>query len=238
MKIIIGSARINENGKVIGGKPGDQNGREVATQAYYLHSKGWYCLRAKDDTIALRIAEQMRQACANNNIGYSQRRRNTLRLHVLYNDLMNLSEVDKKVECDCSELVRTCVMLATGYLQTLECDKGRSINFTTANEKELLLKTGLFNLIDFKKDDDLCTGDILVTKTKGHTVIVTEGKARGKVLKATVSAYSLTVRKGASANFPPVRWLKKGDVVSIIRENNGWGEIAPGEWINLKYTNY
>lgn len=235
---MIGSARIDETGKVIGGLPGDQNGREVATQSYYLHSKGWYCLRAKDDNVALRIADQMKQACANNNIGYSQRRRNTLRQHVLYYDIMNLSEVNKKVECDCSELVRTCVMLATGYLQTFECEKGRSINFTTANEKELLLNTGLFNLIDFKKADDLCTGDILVTKTKGHTVIVTEGKTPGNVLKATVSAYSLTVRDGASANCRAVRWLKKGDDVTIIRENNGWGEIAPGEWINLKYTNY
>lgn len=238
MNIIIGSARIDENGKVIGGKPGDQNGREVATQAYYLHSKGWYCLRAKDEKIALRIAEQMRQACANNNIGYSQRRRNTLRLHVLYYDIMNLSDVKSKVECDCSELVRTCVMLACGYLQDFVCEKGRSINFTTANEKSLLLDTGLFNLIDFKNADELCVGDILVTKTKGHTAIVTEGKARGKRINATVYAYSLTVRKGASANFPPVRWLKKGDVVTILREQNGWGEIAPGEWINLKYTNY
>ena len=32
MKVIIGSARRDENGKYAGGKPGDQDGVEVSTQ--------------------------------------------------------------------------------------------------------------------------------------------------------------------------------------------------------------
>lgn len=42
MGLVVGSARIDENGKISGGALGDNNGREVSTQPYYLHSKGWY----------------------------------------------------------------------------------------------------------------------------------------------------------------------------------------------------
>lgn len=42
MSLIVGSARIDENGHVQGGKPGDQTGKEVSTQVYYVHTKGWY----------------------------------------------------------------------------------------------------------------------------------------------------------------------------------------------------
>lgn len=72
MSLVVGSARIDENGHISGGKPGDQTGNEVSTQAYYVHSKGWYCLRPKSITVANAIAEAMLQGCRNNNIGYCQ----------------------------------------------------------------------------------------------------------------------------------------------------------------------
>lgn len=40
MSLVVGSAIIDENGHISGGKPGDQTGNEVSTQAYYVHSKG------------------------------------------------------------------------------------------------------------------------------------------------------------------------------------------------------
>ena len=61
MSLVVGSARIDENGHISGGKPGDQTGNEVSTQAYYVHSKGWYCLRPKNTTVANAIAEAMLQ---------------------------------------------------------------------------------------------------------------------------------------------------------------------------------
>lgn len=39
MSLVVGSARIDESGHISGGKPGDQTGNEVSTQAYYVHSK-------------------------------------------------------------------------------------------------------------------------------------------------------------------------------------------------------
>lgn len=43
-------ASINEQGKIVGGKKGDQNGREIQTRSYYVYSKGWdCCLRYMED---------------------------------------------------------------------------------------------------------------------------------------------------------------------------------------------
>ena len=75
MMVLFGSARIDENGKITGGKPGDQTGREVATQSYYMSKKGWIGLRQKDPLVAVKLAEAMLEACNNNCIGYNQNKR-------------------------------------------------------------------------------------------------------------------------------------------------------------------
>ena len=75
MGLVVGSARIDENGKISGGALGDNNGREVSTQPYYLHSKGWYVLRPKTIALANGLASAMTDACANNHIGYDQSNR-------------------------------------------------------------------------------------------------------------------------------------------------------------------
>lgn len=65
MSLVVGSARIDENGHISGGKPGDQTGNEVSTQAYYVHSKGWYCLRPKSIAVANGIANYAYTAAQN-----------------------------------------------------------------------------------------------------------------------------------------------------------------------------
>lgn len=161
-KIIIGSARIGESGKTTGGKAGDQTGNEVSTQDFYNHSKGWYIMRLKKPTLANALANKMIAACENNNIGYDQSNRLGITKYGI--------STKTKTECDCSSLVRECVKEATGY------DPG---NFTTSNECSALAKTGLFmTRKSYGKGVTLYTGDILVTKTKGHTAIVTSGVSR------------------------------------------------------------
>ena len=78
MAVKIGSARGDENGKAHGGLAGDQTGKEVSTQSYYLHSKGWRVFRAKNPAVAEKIAQAMQAACDNKHIGYDQYERNTL----------------------------------------------------------------------------------------------------------------------------------------------------------------
>lgn len=108
----VGSARSNENGGINGGKPGDQkNGREVSTQDWYLHSKGWVVIRAKDKPVRDLIAHNMESICANNNIGYCQEHRPSLTaLAAGYG--YDASRVTKPCETDCSEAVRVCCLYA------------------------------------------------------------------------------------------------------------------------------
>lgn len=160
----IGSARHDENGKYKGGKKGDQTGHEVEIQTFYFHRLGWVVLRAKSTDTANALAKAMITACFNSNIGYSQTDR--------YGVVNNGVDSKIKVNCDCSSLIRACIKKSTGK------DVG---NFTTVNEMDVLKKSGLFDdpfIYKNEKETPLFTGDILVTKTKGHTVIVTSGKKR------------------------------------------------------------
>ena len=224
MSVVFGSARIDEHGKIKGGAAGDQTGGEVSTQAYYTSAKGWVGLRAKDEKIATKLAEAMQQACDNPHIGYDQNQRLGVIIQLaIYGSLKAISG---NTECDCSSLVRACVIQATGS------DPG---NFNTATEKATLLKTGLFREVKITKADDCQTGDVLVTKTKGHTVIVTSAPAPFMGRKATVTASALHVRRGPAVTYPHVRYLHKGDPVTVYDEVSGWGRIGTNEWVSLKY---
>lgn len=55
--------------------------------------------------------------------------------------------------------------------------------------------------------------------------------------KVKITATSLNVRKGASTSYSVVTTVKKGEVYTIVEENNGWGKLKSGVgWISLNYT--
>ena len=181
MAVLIGSARSSYGNTT----PGDQNGgREVSTEKYYVHSKGWYVLRAKDPEKREQIAVAMERACANNDIGYDQSTRLTL-----FNNVKDFgfdpANTTKKVNTDCSALVRVCVHYAG-----IKVD-----NFITSNEVSKLMATGAFEKFTddehCKSSDHLLRGDILDTRTKGHTVVVLSNGA-----KASEEVVSITYKLG------------------------------------------
>lgn len=186
MSIMIGSARGDENGKAKGGAAGDQKQTsslndtkgEVSMQTMYVHSKGWYILRPKNAAHAELIACKMITACNNSNIGYDQGGR----LGIITHGVSSTT----KTECDCSSLARDCIKEATGI------DPG---NFTTANEVTVLEATGLFEkriAYVSQTKTPVYNGDVLVTKTKGHTAIVVSGNPRntGSSATATIGSQS------------------------------------------------
>lgn len=198
----IGSARHDENGKYTGGQAGDQTGAEVSIQNFYVSKKGWNVLRVKDSFAADKLAESMKTACNNSNLGYCQGHRGGV---VQYG-------VNSPVacECDCSSLVRACVIASTGK------DPG---NFNTSTEKTALLRTDMFTFVGvYKNGMKIYKGDILVTKTKGHTAIVTDSDYdRNILVTATIPSpkknwlsvgnkytlqVRLKVRTGAGTNYP------------------------------------
>lgn len=232
MTVIFGSARVDEKKQYTGGKKGDQLQQsvddykgEVSMQNAYVHKKGWRILRAKDSNDAIRLAQCMKNACNNANIGYSQ----SDRYDILY---ASTSTKDKR-NCDCSSLVRQCVKEATGK------DAG---DFHTANEAQKLLATGLFDEIIFNGINSLYTGDILVTKTKGHTVIVVSGKARiakhiqlnyVKDKDYTIVTTMLNVREHP-IDGRIMYALKKGSIVTC-RDTERFGEAI---WMYLGKDSY
>ena len=167
MAVKVGSARIDENGKAHGGQAGDQTGKEVSTQNWYLNSKGWRVFRAKNPSVAEMIAQCMERACKNSKIGYDQYQRNTL-YKVAEKVGFDVSRVTTACETDCSALVRVCCAFAgiTGLPE----------GFRTSNMPSNLNKTGAFTELTGSKYQSQSTylgrGDILVTKTNGHTVVV------------------------------------------------------------------
>lgn len=249
MPVIIGSARHNEKGSLKGGKAGDQTGGEVSTQAFYEHKKGWVILRLKNIVQSEQLAKAMQQACSNNHIGYCQDHRGgAINLLPKYG---SLGAINVNTETDCSALVRACIMQATGI---------KLKDFTTYNEVEVLLGSGMFDRITYSSGTTLYTGDVLVTKTKGHTAIVTSGKSRSAVIaskpvstittkpapsqaKSSFQKYNvkvltaLNVRNTPSTSGKVVTVIRDNGIYGIIAEQNGWGKLKSGAgWIALKYT--
>ena len=224
MAVLIGSARSSYGNTT----PGDQNGgREVSTENWYLHSKGWVVLRALDPEAREKIAVAMERACANDDIGYDQSTRNTL-----YNNVkpygFDPACTTKKVNTDCSALSRVCVNFA-----------GVTVgDYITSSEAATLMGTGAFEkFIDdahCKSSDRLLRGDILVTKTKGHTVIVLSDGA-----KAAEERQSAPVEPAAEGDLLVASgaWnLRRGPgtqygVVKTVHGGGRLEKVEPKDWI-------
>ena len=189
----ISSASIDERGQARGGQAGNQNGKELRTQSWYLpdeaHGGAWRVLRAINPEVADLIGDAMLSAVANPDIGYDQDDRLSLFTACYAAQLKGgrfwPGDVDHRVECDCSALVRVCIEAAG-----VECG-----NFTTYNEVAKIQQTGAFVELDgdayTKHSSKLCKGDVLVTAKPGHTVIVTYSPYKRE------SYLMPTIRKGS-----------------------------------------
>lgn len=163
----IGHASIDERGKIAGGNAGDQTGKELCVRTWY--SKNWtLVLRCKNKTLADIMARECEKACANNNIGYDQNQRNTLRNQALLR-CYDLSKITTPCECDCSSLMAVCA----------EC-AGIAIPYsgnnapTTRTMRKAFESTGMFDVLKDSKyltsPDYLRRGDILVLE--GHHTVM------------------------------------------------------------------
>lgn len=210
MAVRIGSARIDENGKARGGKAGDQTGGEVSAQDWYRHEKGWIVLRANKAEERERIALAMERACANVHIGYDQGERNTL-YEAAKSCGFDPGKVRKDVECDCSSLVRVCCAYAGITLG----------DFRTSTQRRIMEASGRFRTLTAGAYCDapelLLRGDILVTRTQGHTVVVLSNGAKAGQA-AEVRKYPAVLTRDAQV-FPqppqPSGELRAGEKVTV-----------------------
>lgn len=248
----VGSARIDENGKVSGGIPGDQTGMEVAIEPWYSHPKKYVVARAKRASVRERIASDMEAACANNMIGYNQK--GSWELYDRSKEYgWDCSKVTVVSNVDCSTLVRACVAYA---LQ-------RDITwFSTLNEIEELDKTGEFEILRDEKysqsPDYLLRGDILCTATQGHTLVVLDNGSKagqtttapsqnaaqgntalcGKGIGTAVAKQAMNVRNGADISAKSIAVIGTGVAVEVLDITaSGWYRIVwPGESCGYAFT--
>lgn len=220
MAVKIGSARIDERGRAFGGRAGDQTGREVGTQKWYSHPKGWRVFRPLDEAAAERIARAMEQACENENVGYDQYERNAL-WRLAKEVGFDISKVSEPCETDCSALVRVCCAYAgitTG-------------DFTTADAPAALLRTGAFVEMKGDRYQDgelyLGRGDVLVTRTKGHAaVVLTNGRHfEGRAAPAAYAPGERVLRYGCEGD--DVRLMQQR-LILMGYDLGAWG--ADGEF--------
>lgn len=180
MAVYFSGACQDENGRYWGGQAGDQTGKEVRTTKAYNHSLGWRIFRHPNATTAYWIGVNAGVIARNENFGYDQWERLTGYNQAKANG-WEPANVSSPCELDCSSMVRTCIACA------LEKDIA---NFNTANEPSVLLSLG-FQEITGTSINNLKRGDIVCTKTQGHTEIVSTGVDGG-----STNATSTTTTKG------------------------------------------
>jgi len=173
-EVIIGQAKRGENG-VKNNKPGDKSGREVllsdwSYSVFPRASEHWsYVIRAKDPDVGRRLAENMKNGCANDHIGYDQN----------YPDRGTLYNEAKKVNWDMSKVTRNCETTCTCIIAVaLNAEGIKAPKYWMSGDvKDDLEATGLFYIFDSEKyttsSDRLTVGDILVNPGK-HTAMVVE----------------------------------------------------------------
>lgn len=184
----IGHASIDENGKFADGKAGDQTKKEVCIREWY--NKPWnIMLRCKDSKLAEEMAIACEKACNNNNIGYDQNERNTLKIQARKVEF-NLDKINVPCECDCSSLMTVCAECAG-----IQIPYNGNNAPTTNTMKNAFLNTGLFDVFtDVKyltKTEYLKRGDILI-KEGSHTVMVLDNGSMTMLPSNTIKAIDLS----------------------------------------------
>ena len=167
----IAHASIDEHGKIVGGKAGDQTGKEVCIRSYYAN---WnVVIRMKLPEMRQKVAECMVKAANNAAIGYDQGQRNTL-LNYSRNFGYDPSKVTMPCETDCSALV-TLACLYAGIQEKSLVVGGNSA--TTSTLRKRLQATGAVDVFTSKdytmSDSKLLVGDILI-REGAHTAVVVQ----------------------------------------------------------------
>lgn len=172
MPIRIGHASLSETGSINGAK-GDQTGREVRLD--YWYNGGWkFCLRPKRADVAERSARFCETICKNDNVGYGQNDRNSLRTEIKKIGFANAANLSVKCNTDCSAFMALCAESAGVPIRYYDLGGGNMNAQTTYTMQADYPATGEYELLTDAKyitsDKYLGRGDILVSG--GHTVMV------------------------------------------------------------------
>lgn len=203
--VLIGHASISEKGTVNGAK-GDSTGKEVCIRAWY--SKPWDFMAIHPNAkVRERHARAIEDACANNNIGYSQSSRNTL--NTLAKAVgYNLLKVGK-CNCDCSSL-QNVAAVASGAKGVTYGSNG----WTTSTMKSALQSAGYKIITDrtYLKSANYCVRGAIYVKSGSHTVCgLTNGAKASRTLTKAGITFSNTAT--STTSYSKTQFIK--DVQSV-----------------------
>lgn len=221
-------ARIDENGNIMGGKAGDQTGKEVVKQDFY--DADWHIVyRPKEVAIAKQMAKGAEAIAKNDHFGYSQSERYTG------------YEESRKVNFDFTKVTTACAFDCSSMVMTLIRSAGIDIKreLFTWNMDAPMMQTGQFDKIPYTKGMALKVGDI-VLKT-GHVVIVVESDAYdvwiGECYGVVTAPVYAQAAVGKRCSLPT---LGTGNLFEVHGESGNYYEIhiAGGHvgYLNKKYV--
>lgn len=191
---MISNCSIDERGKITGGKPGDNNGKEWLIRSWYNYP--WNCvLRANNDEARKMIAQMAKAAANNNNIGYNQYKRTTFWKQLQAAEYKP-ENIKVKCDADCSAAV-AAIVKAVGYRLNIATYKGVSIDCYTGNLKAALKAAGFTVLTDKKyltSDKYLLAGDVLLKEGR-HTCINLDNGSKATVSTSVSTGTKPTVKE-------------------------------------------
>ena len=203
--------------------PGDQGGGEVRVQNWY--DCAWdFVARFRDRAMAARAARICRAVCANDEVGYSQARRNDLRAAAVRAN-WRLADIRRPADCDCSSLMSFCAEAAG--VQNLERPGGNAP--WTGNMRQLLGKTDMFDILTedkYRKTDGwLLTGDILVNEKKHTAMALTDGQYASQEAGSSLSSSRNAVANAAATANAVATAAKPagGELYTVIPGDTLWG---------------
>ena len=167
-------AKIDENGKIKGGKAGDQTGKEVRITPFSGGKKVYSVFRHPDPKVARTIAYYLGDAASNSYIGYNQNDRASFSIEVAK---VNYEPMNLTTPCntDCSAFVSAGVKFAF-----MKAGINKQVDImTTTTLRSGLPGLGFTEVTDIGKGttaqlaatQKMQIGDIAVTLSQGHTFV-------------------------------------------------------------------
>lgn len=205
---MISNSGSNENGKVYGGKPGDQTGREWQIRSWY--SRPWTAvIHHPDAKVRALIADYAEQAAKNNLIGYNQLNRTSF--WAALKKAGTPAKINVACDADCSAGV--CgIVKAVGYTLGIDKLKAVSEKLVTSQMRSALKKAG-FTVYTASKyltsDKYLARGDILLNDEHHTAINLDNGTTTTTAPAASKNPYSepkYTVMRGSTGS--GVKWVQ------------------------------
>jgi len=198
--VIIGQAANGEKG-LKGNSPGDQTGKEVATTTWKYSGKSSSCyhwivvIRCKDSSKARKMAQVVKDACDNNNVGYDQGTEDRQTFYYALKEAgWDAKKITKKVETSCTPLVAAAINAAGITTATRVSSQGLYKNLK--NDSNFICYTSSSYVSSSSK---LMTGDILISS--GHTAMVVSSPNTDSSFKSTSSSPKNTSSSSISSPF-------------------------------------